>query len=225
MRLDMNSDFNWQTQANQNPRPAAGPVFNADWLGATWLEVPEGAYVFWVWDLAFEGEDDSDFVVGQAWAVTQAKAYLLRMIRGQYTFSETKALIREGLTAIPADIHIERKANGHAAINELEQEFPGVLAITPTDSKFKRAMSVQALVQSGAVEFPRCELPESVPHSMKYLKGELVAFPNAQHDDATDVFVHALRVWRERRVTAADAYAQAKRAGTDLEAVFGRLLG
>jgi predicted phage terminase large subunit-like protein len=220
LKANSKSDYNWETQGNQNAIPKKGPVFDEKWLQNTWDVVPEDAYRFWVWDLAFEGESTSDYVVGQLWATTQARAYLLRQVRAQCTYKETRELIREGIRSEPAPVYIERKANGHAALSDLASEFPGLLPIIPQDSKFLRAMSVQAVVQSGSVL-----LPSNDSQGMHILKQELVTFPNGRNDDCLDVFVHALRIWLSKRMTAQEAFDQAKKTGVNLEAVFGRMFG
>ena len=46
------------------------------------------------WDCAFKDTDDSDFVVGQEWGVVGSNRYLLRQIRGRWSFTETLKQMR-----------------------------------------------------------------------------------------------------------------------------------
>lgn len=226
LKKDLSNEHNWQTQAQGNPRPKKGPVFNAEHLDERWYpgQIPEDADVIVVWDLALEDSDSSDYVAGQAWALTQEKAYLLRRFKKHRSFLESIELIRQWMEDFHAEneTYVERKANGHAALNTLEKEFPGISerAIVPKESKFQRAMSVTHLTEGRRVVLPANDEPGNLE-----LIEELSTFPFAPNDDETDAFVHALRLWEDRKKRMSDAMAEAERLGLDLQELFGKLVG
>ena len=226
LKKDLGNEHNWQTQAQGNPRPKKGPVFNAEHLEARWYpgQIPEDAETIVVWDLALEDSDASDYVAGQAWALTQEKAYLLRRFKGRRSFLESIDLIRQWMADFAAEnlTYVERKANGHAALNTLEKEFPGISerAIVPKESKFQRAMSVTHLTEG-----LRVVLPADDPTGNAELIEELTTFPFAANDDETDAFVHAMRVWDDKKKRMSDAIEEAERLGLDLQDIFGKLVG
>jgi predicted phage terminase large subunit-like protein len=83
---------------------------------------------------------------------------------------------------------VEDKANGPAIIAQLQSSVPGLIPITPKDSKYARASSVSPFVESGNVHLPD---PAMAPWIDEFVV-EHSAFPNASHDDQVDSTTQAL---------------------------------
>lgn len=182
--------YAWTALYQQSPSPSQGSIFVNDWW-RFWrpedLVGLEFGRRITSWDCAFKGTDDSDFVVGQEWAVHGADRYLLRQVRGRWTFTETLEQMERFIADSGAHEHVvEDKANGTAVVDVLKAKVPGMVPVNPTDSKEARARSVTPEVESGNVYLPA--LAEWLPD----LLGEAKAFPNGAHDDQVDALTQAL---------------------------------
>lgn len=187
--------YAWSALFQGSPSPAAGAIFERDWW-QFWRpgDLPEHFdRVLTSWDCAFKGTDTSDYVVGQLWGVHGAKRYLLKQVRGRWSFTETlpqmRAFISEATDLAPQGVHehiVEDKANGTAVIDVLKDEIPGMVPVNPTNSKEARARAVTPDVESGSVVLPA--LAEWLPDFVS----EHTAFPNGAHDDQVDCLTQAL---------------------------------
>lgn len=176
----------------QSPAPSEGSIFINDW----WKFWREGDFEsreeffsrrITSWDCAFKATDDSDWVVGQEWGVRGADRYLLRQIRGRWTFTETLKQMRAFIADSGVYEHIvEDKANGTAVIDVLKKEISGMIPVNPTNSKEARARAVTPEVEAGNVFLPAAAswLPDFL--------SEAKAFPNAANDDQVDAMTQAL---------------------------------
>jgi predicted phage terminase large subunit-like protein len=77
---------------------------------------------------------------------------------------------------------IEDKANGPAVVSTLQDEIPGLIAVTPEGGKIVRAHGCAPRVEAGNVWLPH---PSVFPW-VRALIDELVAFPNGANDDQVD---------------------------------------
>ncbi len=176
------------------------------------------------WDMAFKDTKTSDYVVGQVWARRGANVYLLDQIRKRMTFTETltafQALVRRWPQATAK--YVEDKANGTAVINTLKSKIPGIVEITPTESKYARANAVAPLLQAGNVFLPEAEIAMFDPDE---LITEAAEFPNGAHDDQVDTTSQALaqmlldgtgaQAWIDYVQRLAQAAAEARARGAD----------
>jgi len=191
----------WSALYQGRPAPAEGGLFKrSHWR---WYMAPQAVRrddgSMWVhgadeviqsWDLAFKDTKASDFVVGQVWARFGADVYLLDQIRDRLDFPATAQAMRS-LSAKWPQAHaklVEDKANGPAIIAQLRSTVPGLIPITPKDSKYARASAVAPFVESGNVYLPD---PLLAPWIDDYLI-EHISFPNAAHDDQVDTTSQAL---------------------------------
>lgn len=191
----------WNALFQGRPAPAEGGMFKrADWA---WYDRP-----LWVeesgvcrttgasdelvmsWDMAFKATSSSDYVCGQVWLRRGADAYLLDQRHGRLTFTETVAAF-EALTAkwpqCAAKL-VEDKANGSAVIDSLNKRIPGIIPVTPHESKEARAAAVTPFIEAGNVHLPRPAIAAWVDGLVE----EAAAFPNAAHDDRVDALTQAL---------------------------------
>jgi predicted phage terminase large subunit-like protein len=191
----------WAALYQGRPAPAEGGLFKrSHWR---WYNAPRAVRrddgTMWVhgadeviqsWDMTFKDTRASDFVVGQVWARFGADVYLLDQVRDRLDFPATAQAVR-ALSAKWPQAHgklVEDKANGPAIISQLQASVPGLIPVTPKDSKYARASSIAPFVESGNVHLPD---PAMAPWIDEYVQ-EHTAFPNASHDDQVDATSQAL---------------------------------
>ena len=78
------------------------------------------------------------------------------------------------------EILVEDKANGSAIIDVLKRKFPGVIPITPKESKEARLQAVAPAWEAGNVFI------NAKANWIEEFTSELLFFPNAKHDDQVD---------------------------------------
>lgn len=186
------------------PSPDAGNVWQRPWWRRygtpLWSQHPTtpGAYrveecdeLIMSWDMAFKDTKSSDYVVGQVWARRGANVYLLDQVHKRLTFTETVIAFKAMTARWPQATakYVEDKANGTAIIDTLKSKIPGIVAITPTESKYARANAVAPMVQAGNVFLPEAGIALFDPEE---LIDEAAGFPNAAHDDQVDATSQAL---------------------------------
>lgn len=192
----------WTSLYQGRPAPAEGGLFKRQhWAWYTAPKAyrnPDGTMtahgaddVIQSWDMAFKDTKSSDFVVGQVWARYGADVYLLDQIRDRLDFPATCRAVRDLTTKWP-QAHaklVEDKANGPAVIAQLQSTVPGLIPITPRDSKYARASAVAPFVEAGNAHLPD---PALAPWIGEYGE-EMAAFPNGAHDDQVDATTQALQ--------------------------------
>jgi len=207
--------YGYSAQYQQRPSPAGGGLFERVWF-KYWhpantapppvevrtkggeirrvASVVQPRFVqgmFQSWDLAFKGENTSDYVVGQLWSINGADRYLMDQRRGQWSFPATRAQIVMMCREWPGTqaILVEDKANGSAIIAELQHTIGRMLPVNPEGGKLSRAHAVSALVEAGNVYVPH---PATAPWVEEFLE-ECTMFPAGRHDDQVDAMTQALR--------------------------------
>ena len=194
----------WQSLYQGNPTLDEGGVFPTEWTHyqqPLWVENDDGSRtvpgigrddheLVQSWDLAFKGEDSSDYVVGQVWLRVGNTAYLLDQVRRRMNFNETIEAIKSMTARWPQAIakFIEDRANGPAVINALHGQVMGLIPIEPEGSKYARASAVSPLVWSGNVQLPTVKL---CPWVETFLQ-EALSFPAGANDDQIDTLTQAI---------------------------------
>lgn len=191
----------WTALYQGSPSPAEGGIIKREWWvyyrtpraiqrpDGTW-HAPGASEVVQSWDLTFKDTKGSDWVVGQVWAKSGPKAWLLDEVRARAGFPATCQLIRETSAKWPQATrkYIEDKANGPAVISQLRKEIGGIVAVNPKDSKEARVHAVTPFIEAGDVEIPD---PSIAPWIGGFVE-EMAAFPNGAHDDRVDTMSQAL---------------------------------
>lgn len=184
-----------------HPGPADGTVFKLGWwrfyTAPQWVEQDDSTMrtagfdeLIQSWDMAFKATTDTDYVVGQVWARRGANAYLLDQVRDRMDFPTTCRAVTVLSVRWP-QAHaklVEEKANGAAVIAQLQNTIPGLIAITPKESKEARASAVSPFAESGNVFLPDVKL---APWVAGFL-AECTSFPHGAHDDQVDALSQAL---------------------------------
>lgn len=194
----------WDALYQQRPAPPGGVVFLRDW----WqfyeeAEAParDAGQMLTSWDLTFGAgaSEVGDFAVGQVWQKVGADCYLRDQVRGRWPFTEQIRQIRALVARWPeANLHlVEKAAAGGPAVDTLQQEIPGLVAVPPgSNSKVVRAQAVAPTVESKNVYLPkRAEWIDT------FLQ-EVSAFPYAPHDDQVDPLSQALKRMQTPEPTA-----------------------
>ncbi len=187
------------------PSPDAGNVWLRHWwrryhtlLWSAHPTVP-GAYlvhgadeIVMSWDMAFKDTKSSDFVVGQVWARFGADVFLLDQVHKRLAFPETLVSVAAMAAKWPQATakYVEDKANGTAVLSTLKSKIPGLVAVSPTDSKYGRATAVAPFLEAGNVHVPD---PDVALFDPAGLIDEAAGFPNAAHDDQVDTATQALQ--------------------------------
>lgn len=181
---------NFEALYQQNPSPPEGSIIKRSWLKYyTVLPSTMDQYLI-SWDMAFKGEETSDFVVGTVWAVRGGNFYLIDRIRDRMDFPTTLHSFRQLANSYPEALTklVEAKANGQAVIDTLNNEIFGIIPIEPEKygSKESRLNSVAPVFEAGNVF-----LPSDAPWLHEYIE-ELVSFPQSKNDDQVDSTSQAL---------------------------------
>ena len=137
-------------------------------------------------DLSFGGtkatNDPNCLVV---WGRVGANHYLLKQINKKCGFQETINDIKMLCSQFPTMRKklIEKKANGNATIELLNQHISGVIPFDPlSNSKETRFKLVAPYFESGNVWLP----DESVDKDSEEIVSQLLKFPNVAHDEYVD---------------------------------------
>jgi len=215
--------YTFSAMYQQRPAPAKGAIFDSGWW-RFWTIDPEKATLDgrvlhldpsslinarWLdsWDCNFESSDDSvgGWVVGQRWVRFGANRFLIAQQRKRWTFTQTLAAMDKwAQTDNPVGspcghlVHerlIEKKANGAAIINVLQDRISGLKPIIPTASKESRARAITPEVESGNVYLPHPSDPGN--EWVQDLLSELRNFPHDAFDDQVDSLTQALSNLRD----------------------------
>ena len=137
-------------------------------------------------DLSFgETKKENDPCCMTVWGRIGGDHYLLSVVNKRLTFTETLERIRYICGKYPTMRKklVEKKANGNATIEMLNQRIGGFIAFDPKgDSKETRLRLVAPYFEAGNIYFP-CE--EIEPNIEDYVN-QLLKFPNATNDDFVD---------------------------------------
>lgn len=186
------------------PAPDAGDVWQRGWWRRyhepLWSQhptipdayvVPEADELVMSWDMAFKDTKSADFVCGQVWARRGAAVYLLDQINKRLSFTDslTAFTALAGRWPQVGAKWVEDKANGTAIIDTLKQKIPGIVPVTPRESKYARANAVAPMVEAGNVFLPDSAIGLFDPEE---LIDQAAAFPAGLHDDMVDATSQAL---------------------------------
>lgn len=183
----------WNALYQQHPVPSTGAVFKREWIqhwDAATLPTKFDATCM-SWDMTFKDSKNSDFVVGQLWGRKGASFFLLDQFRGRWDFVKTVAQFKLAREKYPHVLRklVEDKANGSAIISALKDAVPGIVPVTPKESKEARASAITALLEAKNVYLPP---PAQYPWVADDLIPELLSFPAGAHDDQVDCLTQAL---------------------------------
>ena len=177
----------FSAQYQQRPLPVEGNLIKREWLKRyhTPPDPTTHALIVQSWDVATTTRQTSDYSVGTTWAVLGKTYYLLDVWRGRVEYPELKRRVIALRAAHAAGtVLIESVGLGLSLVQDLcvdsPADFPYPIGIVPEGNKLTRMEAQSARIEAGQVL-----LPEDAPW-LDDLLAELLAFPNARHDDQVD---------------------------------------
>ena len=192
----------WAALYQGRPSPEGGDIFRRDWWQRydqpLWTvnddgtcTVPGNGTLLVSWDMTFKDTSASDYVVGQVWLHRGPDAYLLDQIRRRMSFSATLEAFKGQVAKWPQASAklVEDKANGTAILDTLRKSIPGLVPITPHESKTARAQAISPFIQASNVHLPSAKI---APWITEFIE-EAAIFPNGSHDDQVDGMTQALQ--------------------------------
>jgi predicted phage terminase large subunit-like protein len=188
----------FSAQYQQRPVPLEGNLVKREWLNY-YQTIPHrnpGARVVQSWDVASTTSDEGNWSVCTTWLIIKRHYYLLDVWRGRLQFPELRRkVIALALEHKAEVILIERAGPGLHLIQEMRaNQLPDVplpIGIQPIGDKIVRMEAQSSRFECGQVWLPDQAL------WLATLLNELLAFPNARHDDQVDSVSQFLN-WAER---------------------------
>ena len=177
----------FSAQYLQRPVPLEGNLIKRAWI--KWYDTAPnrsvGTELVQSWDVASTTADTRDWSVCTTWLRIKRSYYLLDVWRGRLEFPQLRhKLISLAREHAPNRILIEQAGPGLHLIQELRANpVAGVrtpIGIKPAGDKLVRMEAQCARFEAGQVYLPR-----EAPWLSEFLR-ELLAFPNARHDDQID---------------------------------------
>ena len=189
-------NYGWSSQYMQSPKPIGGGIIKNEWLRFYESE-PEFSKKIITADLSFKGNRTSDYVCFQFWGVSGPNKYLVDIVRGRWSYAETKERFKEFCAKNDATVkYVEDKANGPALISDLSNEIKGLRGWPEKGAKYYNADKVQRLhMVSQHFEMGEVYLPKNLAIIDAYID-ELTSFTSkgstTGNDDMVDTTTMAL---------------------------------
>lgn len=200
----------FQALYQQNPTPADGTAFKAEWLSHRYDEIPnreafvpaKGPFtlpgtmrvvqrppiVLQAVDASWGASTSSDYSAIATVMYDFVNFYVADVWRGRVPHPELVRMIEAKYQQYrPRTVIIEKAQAGWAAIQSLQvlNRIP-VYGIVPRSSKESRVDAIISLFEAGRVFFPRNA------SWLDFTIAELVKFPNGSTDDVTDAITYCL---------------------------------
>jgi len=183
--------YNFNALYQQDPTPQTGNIIKKEWIQT--IETPIAfTDVCISWDLAFKGNDNSDYCVGQLWGRAHNKFYLIDQVRRKIDFVETTTAFDEfykkNSKYKPTTILVEDAANGAALYSHFKTKYPFIKLIKPIKSKELRVLKVSPIFENKNI-FLTTNLSIE---QRETITSEILKFPNAVNDDIVDAATQAI---------------------------------
>ncbi len=192
--------YAYNGQYQQRPHPEEGGIFKKAWF--RYYDAKELAFKgrgirFGAVDLACSEKQAADYTVITSWALIDGQLYLLDMDRRRIEAPDIVPAIRQACERNQLDqVWIERTGFQLAIVQQARRERLPVMELLPDKDKVSRAYAAVPSFARGDVFFP------AGVGWLSDLEGELLAFPNAAHDDIVDSVVYGVLScpWGQGRV-------------------------
>ncbi len=194
----------FSAQYQQQPIPAEGNLIKRAWLESYSTAPEKGGsdQIVQSWDTASKSGELNDYSVCLTFLARGAKYYLLHVERVRLDYPGLKRRVQTHAKRFEADVVlIEDSAAGTALIQDLRQEG----AVMPISIKPKGDKIMRMSAQSAKIEAGSLLVPDSAPWLDTFLE-EILAFPQARHDDQVDALSQFLR-WKSSRRQEAEGIA------------------
>lgn len=188
-------------QYQQNPTAQGGNRIRWEWFGTYDEVLPRSDYLFVVqsWDTAYSAEI-GDYSVCLTFGFREDKWHLLDLLRQRIDYPD----LRRKAVALaqrwdPAVIIVENIGAGRSLADELRRGELRRISSRVISYKPEGDKELRLEVQTGKLEQGLIVLPNEAPF-LKDLRRELLAFPEAAHDDQVDALTQFLH-WAGARGT------------------------
>lgn len=159
-------------------------------------EVPDimsAEVVYGSHDLPFKSTESSDFVGSIVGYKVDGMLYIKSAKEEKMDFLSQVEYIKSLDVMYPGIIQvIEDKANGTAALNQLQEVVPGMQAYQPGTQDKPKRMEYATLYLNNVIlvadEWDETSEKYVLNEGMRHLVKQLIAFPILQHDDVCDAF-------------------------------------
>lgn len=207
IRADV-GEYVWAALYQQRPAPAEGGLFRRKHM-RHWQPLPaentgrrvdvggrrvvlRDCWRFLAVDLAASLKSSADYTVAAAWAISlDGDLILLGGERQRVEADGHWPLVRGLRERHEADtVFVESRMFGTTLVYEAGRAGVPVSELHADTDKLTRALPAAARAEQGRLWFP----PETVMPDVQVWLDELAGFPNAAHDDVTDVVAYAARV-------------------------------
>jgi predicted phage terminase large subunit-like protein len=165
------------------------PAFTGDHFPAFSARTPMLGPVVLSVDAAMSSRPRSAYSVIQVWCLAAGGYFLLDQFREQIDFTGLRDEIRYFRKIYrPVAILIERAANGHALISDLNRRFPRLIRPVEPDGRSK---SARLLRHAATILSRRVYLPAAAPWREAYVQ-EFREFPKGRFSDQVDATTQLL---------------------------------
>lgn len=175
----------------QRPRPEDGNVFRESWF-PRYAGEPQGMLLrrTQILDSAHKTRKENDYSCVATLDLTESGTYLRHVWRDRVPYPDLKRRVQELFAEWGShELCIEDKDAGAMLIQELQRDTQlPVIPIQADRDKVARAHAATPLCEAGRVFLPN---DGEAPWLREFLS-ELLAFPNSDHDDQVDAFVHGI---------------------------------
>lgn len=205
-------------QLQQRPAPAEGGIIKRSWFKMLYAadKLPKIMYVLQSYDTAFTEKTNNDPTASVTLGIIntpQGKGVIILDVWKEHLgYPELRKKMYSEYKATYGDkgvdtVLIEEKGSGISLIQDLRRAGIPVHSYNPGRAdKVTRVHAVAPLIESGLVYLPESKKnPGSTPVWLDPLITELLAFPNAEHDDLVDALTQALIYLRDSRMITIDA--------------------
>lgn len=181
----------WNALYQQSPTAEDGNIFKREYFQIWKSDTPpECDYVIQSYDTAFSVKTSADpssiITLGVFNRDDGPHVILLNRVNRRMEFPELRRVAKELQKDWKPDVTIvEKKASGLSLIQDLRRAGIPVVEYNPDRDKISRAHSVTPLVESGRFWVPDKQWAQDFVE-------QLIAFPNARHDDDVDAFTQAM---------------------------------
>jgi phage terminase large subunit-like protein len=191
----------YNTRYQQDPESSGdGNMVQKEWIVQIDKLPPVFDQMITVWDLSFGDSPKSSFSVGVVLGIREGKFYCIDMIRDRMEVPEQVAAISELKKKYPkAQIGVEKRANGNAAISLLKREIQDIYPFQPRlfgGSKEQRLSSTLTYFRDRLVHVYspfKVDTSRHITYNADVIIKELVAFPLGEEDDIVDCFGYGLQ--------------------------------
>jgi len=191
----------WQSQYQQSPTPAAGSLFQRDWLNRRYPGDPQrfarGLRELAISvDCAFKDGRKSDYVAMQVWGRDGQKKYLLDQKHARMDLPATAHALLDLSAKWPtARLKlVESAANGPGVVALLKKSVHspgGFVEVTPEGGKYARAQTAAVAFEAEEVYLPMAEFAPWIGDFIE----EVVSFPHGTNDDQVDAMSQLFIRW------------------------------